>query len=198
MEQPIPDLVRRTLIDSRSGLDALLQDSETLERIERAGNVLAKTFASGNTVYSCGNGGSLCDALHFAEECSGRFRKDRPPLPATAIADPAHLSCTANDFGWNQVFSRYLRAHGRPGDLLVALSTSGRSENVLEAAREARTRNMRIVALTGIRGSVLGSLADIDIPTPSGPFSDHVQELHITVLHLLVQIAERTLFPELY
>lgn len=194
----MPDLVRRTLLDSRNGLDALLQDAEILDRIERAGGILSETFASGNTVFSCGNGGSLCDALHFAEECTGRFRRDRPPLPATAIADPAHLSCTANDFGWNQVFSRYLRAHGKPGDLLVALSTSGRSENILEAAREARGREMRIVALTGTRGSALGALADIDIPTPSGPYSDHVQELHITVLHLLVQISERTLFPELY
>ncbi len=194
----MPDLVRQTLIDSRDGMDTLLRDAETLERIQRAGEVLSETFASGNTVFSCGNGGSLCDALHFAEECTGRFRRDRPPLPAVAIADPAHLSCTANDFGWNQVFARYLRAHGKPGDLLVALSTSGRSENILEAAREARGRGMRIVALTGTRGSALEALADIEIPTPSGPYADHVQELHITVLHLLVQIAERTLFPELY
>ncbi len=192
------ELIRNTIIDSRNGLDALLRDEKTLQNIELAGQALATAFASGCRVFSCGNGGSLCEAMHFAEECSGRFRDDRAPLAAVAISDSSHLSCTANDFGWEKVFSRYLSAHGRPGDCLLALSTSGRSENILAAAREARDRGRKVIALTGARSSALGALADIELPTPSGPFSDHVQELHITVLHLLVQLVERTLFPDLY
>ena len=192
------EIVRQTLCESREGLDALLRDEKTLESIEMAGELLADTFLGGRRVYSCGNGGSLCDAMHFAEECSGRFRKDREPLPAAAIMDISHISCTANDFGWTQVFARYLAAHGRSGDLLLAISTSGKSGNILAAAQEARKQGMKIISLTGKRDSELGTLADIDLATPSGDFSDHVQELHITVLHLLVQLLERKIFPELY
>ena len=192
------NIVRQTLRESRDGFDALLRDEETLLRIERAGRLLADVFTAGGRVFSCGNGGSLCDAMHFAEECTGRFRKDRDPLPALAISDASHMSCVANDFGWEHVFSRYLAAHGRSGDILVALSTSGKSGNVLAAAREAKARGMKVLCLTGKRESELGSLSDVDIATPAGSFSDHVQEIHIAVLHLLVQLVERRLFPDLY
>jgi D-sedoheptulose 7-phosphate isomerase len=192
------NIVRQTLRESRDGFDALLRDEETLLRIESAGRLLADVFAAGGRVFSCGNGGSLCDAMHFAEECTGRFRKDRDPLPALALSDASHMSCTANDFGWEHVFSRYLAAHGRSGDILVALSTSGKSGNVLAAAREAKARGMKVICLTGKRESELASLSDIEIATPAGSFSDHVQEIHIAVLHLLVQLVERRLFPDLY
>jgi len=192
------DIVAETLRASKDGFEALLRDRETLNRIELAGSALAQAFASGGRVFSCGNGGSLCDAMHFAEECTGRFRRDRAPLPAVAISDPSYISCTANDFGWEQVFSRYIEAHGREGDVLVALSTSGTSANVLAAASMARSKSIRVIALTGRPGSELGKLADIELATPSGTFSDHVQELHIAVLHLLVQLVERRLFPENY
>lgn len=192
------NIVRQTLRESRDGFDALLRDEETLLRIESAGRLLADVFAAGGRVFSCGNGGSLCDAMHFAEECTGRFRKDRDPLPALALSDASHMSCTANDFGWEHVFSRYLAAHGRSGDILVALSTSGKSGNVLAAAREAKARSMKVLCLTGKRESELASLSDIEIATPAGSFSDHVQEIHIAVLHLLVQLVERRLFPDLY
>ena len=192
------NIVRQTLRESRDGFDALLRDEETLLRIESAGRLLADVFAAGGRVFSCGNGGSLCDAMHFAEECTGRFRKDRDPLPALALSDASHMSCVANDFGWEHVFSRYLAAHGRSGDILVALSTSGKSGNVLAAAREAKARGMKVICLTGKPESELASLSDIEIATPAGSFSDHVQEIHIAVLHLLVQLVERRLFPDLY
>jgi D-sedoheptulose 7-phosphate isomerase len=194
--------IRTAIIESRDGFDTLLQDEIALGRIENAGRLLAGTFAGGGRVFSCGNGGSLCDAMHFAEECSGRFRKNRDPLPATAISDVSHITCTANDYGWDQVFSRYIAAHGRAGDLLLALSTSGKSENVLAAAREAKSRGMKVVALTGKRGSELGALADLEIAAPGAApasgYSDHVQELHIAIIHILVQLTERILFPGLY
>ncbi len=190
--------VRDSVRESRDSVDTLLGNESTLFLIEKAGVLLAECFASGGRVFSCGNGGSLCDAMHFAEECTGRFRLNRPALPAIAIADASHISCTANDFGWDQVFSRYLEAHGSAKDVLLAISTSGSSPNVLAAARAAREKGMKVIALSGKLGSELGRLADIDIATPAGKFSDHVQELHIIIIHLLVQLVERKLFPELY
>ena len=191
-------IVRDSLMESRNSVESLLSDEYKLLLIEQAGALLAECFASGKRVFSCGNGGSLCDAMHFAEECSGRFRLNRPALPAAAIADASHLSCTANDFGWDQVFSRYLEAQGSSGDVLLAISTSGASPNVLAAARTAREKGLKIIALTGKLGSALGKLSDIHIATPAGKFSDHVQELHIIIIHLLVQLVERRLYPGLY
>ncbi|MDX9828439.1 MAG: SIS domain-containing protein [Spirochaetia bacterium] len=190
--------VRDSIRESRDSVDTLLGNESILLLIEKAGALLAECFASGGRVFSCGNGGSLCDAMHFAEECSGRFRLNRPALPATAIADASHISCTANDFGWDQVFSRYLEAHGSAGDVLLAISTSGSSPNVLAAAMTAREKGMKVIALTGKPGSDLGRSADIDIATPAGKYSDHVQELHIIIIHLLVQLVERSLYPALY
>lgn len=192
------DTVVAALRSAQDSLSALLKDEKKLQTIGEAGARIAEAFRLGHRVFSCGNGGSLCDAMHFAEECSGRFRKDRPPLPALAIADASHISCTANDFGWTDVFSRFLAAHGRSGDVLLAISTSGSSGNVLAAAREARIHGMSIIALTGKEGSELGSLADFEVCTVGGQYSDRVQELHIKVLHIFVEIVERALFPELY
>jgi D-sedoheptulose 7-phosphate isomerase len=192
------DVVIAALRSAQDSLSLLLENEQKLNSISAAGARIAEAFRSGYRVFSCGNGGSLCDAMHFAEECSGRFRKDRPPLPALAIADASHISCTANDFGWTDVFSRFLAAHGRSGDVLVAISTSGGSKNVLAAAREARIHGMSIIALTGKENSELGSLADFEVCTPGGDYSDRVQELHIKVLHIFVEIVERALFPELY
>jgi D-sedoheptulose 7-phosphate isomerase len=135
----------------------------------------------------------MSDAMHFAEELTGRYRDDRPPIAAMAVSDPGHLSCTANDYGYEQVFARFVEAHARPGDALVAISTSGRSPNVLRAAEAARARDTLVVALTGRPGSALADLADIEVCTPAGRYADRVQELHITVLHILVEIIERRL-----
>ncbi len=192
------EIVRATVAESKNSVESLLSDESNLLLIEKAGILLADCFAAGGRVFSCGNGGSLCDAMHFAEECSGRFRQNRPALPALAISDPSHISCTANDFGWEYVFSRYIEAHGSKDDVLLAISTSGSSPNILAAAKAAHSKGMKIIGLTGKTGSELGNLADIDLATPAGKYSDHVQELHIIIIHLLVQLVERRLFPHLY
>ena len=191
-------VVLDTLREARSSLDALIANSATLSAIGEAGRLLSGVFTRGGRVFSCGNGGSMCDAMHLAEELSGRYRGDRKALPATAISDPGHLTCTANDYGYEQVFSRYVEAHARAGDCLVAISTSGTSRNVVMAAEKARAQGVKVIALTGHPEMPLGALADIEICTPAGRFADRVQELHIKVVHILIELIERELFPGNY
>jgi len=190
--------VRAALDEAAAALDRLRADDATLAHIEQAGGLLASAFAAGSRAFSCGNGGSMCDAMHFAEELTGRFRDDRPGYAAIAISDPGHLSCVGNDYGYEQVFARYLRAHGRAGDVLLAISTSGASRNVIAAAQAANELQMRVVALTGRGGTPLADLADIAIVTPGGRYADRVQELHIKVIHILIELVERRLAPGNY
>jgi D-sedoheptulose 7-phosphate isomerase len=191
-------VIAASLRDARAAVDALLGNPAALSAIDEAARHIATAADRGGRVFSCGNGGSMCDAMHFAEELSGRYRLDRRALPAIAISDPSHLTCVANDYGYEHVFSRYIEAHGRAGDCLVGISTSGTSRNVLAAAEAARARHLIVIALTGRPGAALGSLADIDICTPAGRFADRVQELHIKVVHILIELVERALFPENY
>jgi len=185
--------VRAALTEASAALAALLADAPTLARIAEAGALIAGTLAAGGRVFSCGNGGSLCDAMHFAEELTGRFRENRPGYAAIAIADAGHMSCVANDFGYEQVFSRYLQAHGRKGDVLLAISTSGTSPNVVAAARVALERGMSVIGLTGRAGAELSRHASITLCTPGGRFADRVQELHIKVIHILIELVEQHL-----
>ncbi|MDZ7652245.1 MAG: D-sedoheptulose 7-phosphate isomerase [Burkholderiaceae bacterium] len=191
-------VVRGTLAEARGALDALLANEAMLAEIARAGELLAQTFAAGGKVYSCGNGGSMCDAMHFAEELTGRYRDDRPGYAATAISDASHLSCVGNDYGYEQVFARYVAAHGRVGDVLLAITTSGTSKNVVAAARKARELGVKVIALTGKADTPIAALADIAIVTPGGRYADRVQELHIKVIHILIELVERKLAPENY
>jgi D-sedoheptulose 7-phosphate isomerase len=186
-------LIRSALEEAASGLERLRRNDAALAAIEAAGGVLAKAFIAGNRAYSCGNGGSMCDAMHFAEELTGRFRRDRRPLAALAISDPGHLTCTANDFGYPQIFARFVQAHGRAGDVLLAISTSGSSANVLAAAEAARSLSMAVIALTGRPASPLAELAQVEVCTPAGRFADRVQELHIKVIHVLIELVEHQL-----
>lgn len=186
------------LTEASAGLQALMTNDTALKNIGQAAFIVASSIRGGGGVLSCGNGGSMCDAMHFAEELTGRFRRNRKALRAHAISDPAFLSCTANDFGYEHVFSRYVEAHGRPGDVLLAISTSGTSKNVLLAAEAAKAGGMKVVSLTGKPGSTLGAMADVDVCTPAGHFADRVQELHIKVIHILIELAERQLYPENY
>ncbi|MBX3622366.1 MAG: D-sedoheptulose 7-phosphate isomerase [Rhizobacter sp.] len=190
--------IRQTLLDARAALDALLANDGTLQAIDAAGALLCETFQREGRAFSCGNGGSMCDAMHFAEELSGRYRLDRPALGATAISDVTHMSCVGNDYGYEQVFSRYVEGNGRQGDVLLGISTSGTSGNVVAAARVARAKGMKVIALTGKPGATLGTLADIEICTPGGKFADRVQELHVKVIHILIESVERRLFPQNY
>jgi D-sedoheptulose 7-phosphate isomerase len=191
--------VLHSLHEAKSALDALLSNTRAIDAMTRAGEALVDGFRNGKRVFSCGNGGSMCDAMHFAEELSGRYRHDRKGLPAVAISDPGHISCVANDYGYAHVFSRYLESHAQAGDCLVGISTSGRSENVLRAARTAQELGMVVIAMTGRPASDLGQLAHIEICTPGGAgFADRVQELQIVVIHILIELVERGLFPENY
>ena len=190
--------VRAALDEAAAALAALRADEVMLARIEQAGALLAATFAGGGRAYACGNGGSMCDAMHFAEELTGRFRDDRPGYAAIAISDPGHLSCVGNDYGYEQVFARYLGAHGRPGDVLLAISTSGTSRNVVAAAQAARALQLKVIALTGREDAPLAARADIAIVTPGGHYADRVQELHIKVIHVLIELVERRLAPQNY
>jgi D-sedoheptulose 7-phosphate isomerase len=192
------EVVRGTLAEARGALDALLANEAMLAEIARAGALLGQTFAAGGKVYSCGNGGSMCDAMHFAEELTGRYRDDRPGYAATAISDPSHLSCVGNDYGYEQVFARYVAAHGRAGDVLLAVTTSGTSRNVVAAAKKARELGVKVIALTGKPGTPICDLADVAIVTPGGRYADRVQELHIKVIHILIELVERKLAPQNY
>ncbi len=145
-------------------------------------------------ILSCGNGGSMCDAMHFAEELSGRFRDDRPALPAIAIADAAHITCVGNDYGFDQIFARYIEALGNEGDVLLAISTSGNSTNILNAISSAKAKGMKIIGLTGKDGGKMASLCDVEIRVPFSKFSDRTQEVHIKVIHSLIDFIEQKLF----
>lgn len=190
--------IQSSLRAAQSALEQLLASPGTLARIEQAAALLIEVFERRGRVYSCGNGGSMCDAMHFAEELTGRYRLDRPGLAAQAISDAGHLSCVGNDYGYEQVFSRYVEAHGREGDCLVALSTSGTSRNIVAAARAAKALGMTVIVLSGRAGTELETLADVYLCTPGGAYADRVQELHIKVLHILIELIERHFFPANY
>jgi D-sedoheptulose 7-phosphate isomerase len=190
--------IRAALAEAATSLERLTGDEDTLAAIARAGELLADTFAAGGRAYSCGNGGSMCDAMHFAEELTGRFRDNRPGYAAMAIADASHLSCVGNDYGYEHVFSRFVEAHGRAGDVLLAISTSGTSRNVVAAVHAAKRLGVRVIGLTGRAGTPLAELADVAIVTPAGRYADRVQELHIKVIHILIELVERRLAPDNY
>jgi D-sedoheptulose 7-phosphate isomerase len=192
------EVVEAGLREAQRALDDLCADRVMLQTIASAGLALSAALNDGRRVHSCGNGGSMCDAMHFAEELSGRYRDDRPALAAAAISDVAHMTCVANDYGYEHVFSRYIEAHGRAGDFLLAISTSGKSRSILNAAEAARARGVKVIAMHGRRGSPLEALADYNICTPGGQYADRVQELHIKVVHMLIEIVERALFPGNY
>lgn len=161
--------------------------------IEAAGKLMVQSLQNDGKIISCGNGGSLCDAMHFAEELSGRYRENRKALGAISISDPSHMSCVANDFGYDFVFSRYLEAVGRKGDVLLAISTSGNSKNVLEAIKTAKEKGIFVVGLTGKNGGKMAGLCDVEIRAPYTEYADRAQEIHIKVIHTLIDYIETTI-----
>ena len=166
---------------------------ENLQKIEHAIKILSESINNGNKIISCGNGGSMCDAMHFAEELSGRFRNDRKGLAAISISDPSHISCVANDYGYEYVFSRYLEALGKTGDVLLGISTSGNSENVIKAVELAKSKGIRTIVLTGKTGGKLATLSDLEIRAPHSAYADRAQEIHIKVIHALIDGIEKEL-----
>ena len=190
--------------DNRSPIDQGLDDAIALATwlrdAERAHGAiaaiaqhLADCLSAGGRVLTCGNGGSLCDAMHFAEEMSGRFRDDRPALAVQSMADPTHMTCVANDYGFERVFSRGVEAWGKAGDALVVFSTSGKSPNLIAAVEAARQRRLSVVGLLGRDGGALKSACDHVIVVP-GTTSDRIQEVHIKIVHLLIELIEKKLF----
>nr|WP_091666437.1 SIS domain-containing protein [Massilia sp. PDC64] len=190
--------VRNSLVEAQLALNRFLHDDRNLELVVDAASVLVSTFRNAGKAFSCGNGGSMCDAMHFAEEFTGRFRRNRPGIAAIAISDPTHLTCVANDFGYDQVFARYIEAHGRRGDVLLAISTSGKSQSILLAAQAARQLGIQVIGLTGAAGAPLQEMCDVCICCPGGAYADRTQELHIKIIHILIELVERELFPENY
>ncbi len=191
-------VVFAALCEAREGLERLLANKPMLQAVAAAGHLIAQSQREGGAVYSCGNGGSLCDAMHFAEEMTGRYRKNRKPYRASAISDVSHMACVANDFGYEHVFSRWLEAYATSRDVLVAISTSGTSANILAAVRAAKAKGCRVIGMTGKQDSPLALESDIAIVTPAGRYADRVQELHIKVIHILIELVERELDPQNY
>lgn len=174
-------------------LAQFLADENNFIKIEKAGLLMLDAIKSQNKILSCGNGGSMCDAMHFAEELSGRYRDDRAALPAIAIADPSHITCVGNDYGFDQIFARYIQALGNAGDVLLAISTSGNSANILNAISSAKAKGMKVIGLTGKDGGKMASLCDVEIRAPFSKYSDRTQEIHIKVIHALIDFMEQKL-----
>ncbi len=186
------DHIRKHFEEAQQVLQEFYGNNSNLEAIHKAGELMSEALGRGRKVLSCGNGGSMCDAMHFAEELSGRYRDDRPALAALSISDPSHLSCVANDYGYEYVFSRYVEGLGKEGDVLLAISTSGNSLNVVRAAEVARQKGLKVVGLTGKDGGQLGRLCDVEIRAPWRGYADRIQEIHIKVIHSLIDHIERS------
>ena len=182
--------IKQNLDEAAEVLQKFLESEDNLRAIEKAGDLMSISIEEGGKIISCGNGGSMCDAMHFAEELTGRYRHDRPALPAVSISDPSHLSCVSNDYGFDQVFSRYIEGLGNPDDVLLAISTSGNSNNIIKAAEAAKEKGMKVVALTGKTGGLLARLADVEVRVEGGRYSDRIQEVHIKVIHILIDYIE--------
>ena len=188
--------IEENLKESLQTLQFFIDNKKNLEAIENAGAMMVHALKAEKKIISCGNGGSMCDAMHFAQEMTGRYKEYRRALPAIAISDPAHLSCTANDFGYAQVFSKFVEALGNEGDILLAISTSGNSENILNAVDAARSKGMKVIGLTGKEGGKLGPLCDVEIRAPHTHYADRAQEIHIKVIHCLLDYIEKVMFKE--
>jgi D-sedoheptulose 7-phosphate isomerase len=185
------DAIKKHFTEAQAVLDAFIADEKNLQAIEAAGQLMVSALANGKKIISCGNGGSMCDAMHFAEELSGRYRNDRKALAAISISDPSHISCVGNDYGYDFIFSRYLEALANEGDVLVGISTSGNSKNIINAVATAKSKGVHVVCLTGKDGGQLAGLAEVEIRAPKSDYADRAQEIHIKVIHSLIDFIER-------
>lgn len=184
-------LIKQELLQASDVLDKFMIDPANLDSIQTAAELFVKSFKNGGKAISCGNGGSHCDAMHFAEELTGRFRDDRNPIPAIAISDSSHITCVGNDYGYDQIFARFIQALGGKNDILLAISTSGNSKNVIKAVEEAKKKGMKVVALTGNGGGEVGEFADIEIRVPHYGYADRIQEIHIKIIHIIILLIEK-------
>ncbi|MGL5962961.1 MAG: D-sedoheptulose 7-phosphate isomerase [Fusobacteriaceae bacterium] len=178
-------------------LENFIADEEKRGETVRVAKNLAEIFSKGDKVLICGNGGSNCDALHFAEEFTGRFRKERRALPAIALSDSSHITCVGNDYGFDYIFSKGVEAFGKSGDMFIGISTSGNSVNVIKAVESAKKIGMKTVVLLGKDGGKLKGICDYEFIVP-GETSDRIQEIHMAILHIIIEGVERIMFPENY
>ena len=185
------EIIKNELNESYRLLKNFIDNDSNINAIESAAELMKVSIKNWGKVISCGNGGSMCDAMHFAEELTGKFREERKPLPAISISDPSHITCVGNDYGFQFVFSKYLEGIGKKGDVLLAISTSGNSENIINAANYAKANNIKVVSLTGKDGGKLSGLSDVEIRVPHFGYSDRIQEIHIKVIHILILLIEK-------
>lgn len=190
------NIIKASLQEAHHELTAFITNPANIAAIATAGRIMAGTLKQGGKIISCGNGGSLCDATHFAEELTGRYRHNRRPLPAIAINDAAYMTCVGNDFSFEDIYGRYVEGVGKAGDTLLAISTSGNSENILRAVKAAHEKGIKVVALTSEGGNKLSGVADIAVCAPRSAFSDRIQEIHIKVIHIFIQLIEAELKVE--
>ena len=183
--------IKNELKESSDLLNKILDDKPFIDTIEKASKIMIDSINQGNKIISCGNGGSMCDAMHFAEELTGKFREERKSLPAISISDPSHITCVGNDYGFENIFSKFIEGLGNSGDTLLAISTSGNSKNVIKAADYCKKNNINVISLTGGDGGKLSDLSDVEIRVPHFGYSDRIQEIHIKIIHILILLIEK-------
>lgn len=183
--------IKQHFEEAQNVLATFLANADNFIKIEEAGQIMVEALKNNHKIISCGNGGSMCDAMHFAEELSGRYRDDRKALAAIAISDASHITCVANDYGFDKIFSRFVEGLGNQGDVLLAISTSGNSANILNAVKAAKEKGMKVIGLTGKTGGQMAALCDVEIRAPHSVYADRVQEIHIKIIHSLIDFIER-------
>ncbi len=188
------NIIKNNFLELKEVLTRFINDESNWEKIEKAGDLMVNTLKNGGKIISCGNGGSMSDAMHFAEELSGRFRDDRKGLAAVSISDASHITCVANDYGFDHIFSRYVESIGSPGDILLAISTSGNSSNIVNAIKAAKDKKIITISLTGKSGGILRDISDVEIRVPHDGYSDRIQEIHIQIIHSLIHYIELKYF----
>jgi D-sedoheptulose 7-phosphate isomerase len=189
----VRDIIQRELNDAKELLDNIINQPAMIHNINRAATLMVDAIKNDGKIISCGNGGSHCDAMHFAEELTGRYRDNRKPIPAISISDPTHMSCVSNDYGFDHIFSRFIEAIGMPGDILLGITTSGNSENIIEATKMARIKRMTSIILTGNDGGKVTDIADLSLIVPYTGYSDRIQEIHIKIIHIFILLLEKQL-----
>ena len=189
--------IRNSYLTSYETVKAFVENDENIEKTVKIAEGLAKAYKNGKKSLIAGNGGSNCDAMHFAEEFTGRFRKDRIALPSISISDSSHITCVGNDYGFNFIFAKGIEAFGQEGDFFFGISTSGNSQNVIEAIKLAKEKGLKTVELLGKDGGKLKGVCDYEFIV-QGETTDRIQEVHMIILHIIIEGVERILFPENY
>lgn len=187
----INGIIRRELNEAKDLLNNIINQPAMINNINLAAKLMAEAIQNNGKIISCGNGGSHCDAMHFAEELTGRYRNDRIPLPAIAISDPSHISCVGNDYGFDYIFSRFIEAIGQTGDTLLGITTSGNSQNIINAVETAKAKDITSIILTGNDGGKIAQIADLSLIVPHNGYSDRIQEIHIKIIHILILLIEK-------